>query len=307
MLSQTEQVRKSIELNLFFLRIMKEHLIFILASLTPRDAGLSQKIRVIKEQAASLLAETVAISNGVVNQYAIASGELVTPFTLKAENATTYYTGIPINTTITKAEMALKAGENFMVSPALQQRVCMLNQKAMMLTDAVIQSKAELYNLVSSCKIFVQVYPSLVKHVLEEAKMYAKMLRMLQMGQQFNTAREIAGHEEFWNHIMEEHALFIRGLLDPSEEKLIKTADIYAGEFKELVKKARNAIEQVALLPTVTKKSIEKTRQIRDFKAQGTQGILECKIKSIIIPLLSDHVLREANYYLRVLREFQER
>ena len=29
------------------------------------------------------------------------------------------------------------------------------------------------------------------------------------------------------------------------------------------------------------------------FKRQGTEGILACKIRSIIIPLLGDHVLRK--------------
>ena len=44
--------------------------------------------------------------------------------------------------------------------------------------------------------------------------------------------------------------------------------------------------------------------EISKFKAQGTQGLVECKIKSIIIPLLGDHTLREANHYLRLLKIF---
>ena len=31
------------------------------------------------------------------------------------------------------------------------------------------------------------------------------------------------------------------------------------------------------------------------------KGILECKIQGLILPLLADHVLREANHYLRLL------
>jgi hypothetical protein len=41
--------------------------------------------------------------------------------------------------------------------------------------------------------------------------------------------------------------------------------------------------------------------KIRDFKAAGARGILECEIRSIILPLLADHVLREANHYIRLL------
>ena len=49
------------------------------------------------------------------------------------------------------------------------------------------------------------------------------------------------------------------------------------------------------------KASIVATERLRDFKAAGTQGLLECGIRSIIIPLLADHILREANHYLCVL------
>lgn len=55
----------------------------------------------------------------------------------------------------------------------------------------------------------------------------------------------------------------------------------------------------------VTGESLKATQEIRDFKAQGTQGLLECQVKSIIIPLLGDHTLREANHYLRLLKTFE--
>ena len=38
---------------------------------------------------------------------------------------------------------------------------------------------------------------------------------------------------------MMEHALFIRGLLDPSEEELIETADEFAKDYRELLEQAR--------------------------------------------------------------------
>lgn len=44
------------------------------------------------------------------------------------------------------------------------------------------------------------------------------------------------------------------------------------------------------------------TIRFRDFKAAGTKGIEECKIRSLILPLLADHVLREANHYIRLLQ-----
>ena len=102
----------------------------------------------------------------------------------------------------------------------------------------------------------------------------------------------------FFARIMKEHGLFIRGLLDPTEEVLIETADKFAMEFKELLERARR---QDCRALGLTEETLEETLKIRDFKAAGTEGILNCEIASIILPLLGDHVLREANHYIRLL------
>lgn len=97
---------------------------------------------------------------------------------------------------------------------------------------------------------------------------------------------------------MMEHALFIRGLLDPCEAELIDSADESAKEFAELLLQCSSAQDR-----TLTASSLEKTVKLRDFKAAGTKGIQECKIRSVILPLLADHVLREANHYIRLLKD----
>ena len=53
----------------------------------------------------------------------------------------------------------------------------------------------------------------------------------------------------------------------------------------------------------LTRKTLETTEQYTDFKTAGTEGITGCNIRSVILPLLADHVLREANHYLRILKK----
>ena len=104
----------------------------------------------------------------------------------------------------------------------------------------------------------------------------------------------MAETESFWNQIMMEHAQFIRGLLDPCETELYSAADGFAKEYCRLLEESRNAQDR-------TQESLDQTLKFRDFKAAGTKGIEQCKIRSVILPLLADHVLREANHYLRLL------
>ena len=68
-------------------------------------------------------------------------------------------------------------------------------------------------------------------------------------------------------------------------------------EFEQLLNQCKTAHDQ-----TLTESSLKKTVKLRDFKAAGTKGIQQCKIRSVILPLLADHVLREANHYIRLLK-----
>lgn len=104
---------------------------------------------------------------------------------------------------------------------------------------------------------------------------------------------------------MMEHALFIRGLLDPSEEALIDISDEFADEFKDLIELAQTMT--AATVNSITDETLNQTIQLKNFKQAGTDGIARCKIRSIILPLLADHVLREANHYIRLLKTYKER
>lgn len=123
--------------------------------------------------------------------------------------------------------------------------------------------------------------------------------------EEVNAQREAYEQELFWNRIMAEHSKFIRGLLDPTEDELIKTANNFGNEFDQLTVEAKQAIDKTLPISKVTDDSLKATKKIREFNTQGTKGLLECKIKSIIIPLLGDHVLRESNHYLRLLKIFE--
>jgi hypothetical protein len=51
----------------------------------------------------------------------------------------------------------------------------------------------------------------------------------------------------------------------------------------------------------IASQSREAAKDIKAYKAAATEGLLRCNIESIIVPLLADHVLREANHFLRIL------
>ncbi len=305
MLSSIEFIKQSLGLHLFFARIMKEHSFFLEAAFTPRDTSFTQQADNFRMEFDKILGDVISLSNGVVNPGVLQSGEVITPFTIKAEQATIYLTGVQIPTQLTQAEAGLMGGGIITASPMLERRVFALNQRAINATAALIKFKTNILTNVLNCKMFTFNYPLLIIHITREAELYLLQLRRLQNREEINLEREAFQQEFFWNRQMAEHAKFIRGLLDPTENNLINQANNFGNEFDQLTAEAKAAIDTTVPLAKVTDESLKTTEEFRNFKAQGTQGILSCKIRSIIIPLLGDHVLREANHYIRLLKMFE--
>ncbi|MBQ8509024.1 MAG: DUF2935 domain-containing protein [Clostridia bacterium] len=287
---------KSVELHLFFGRIMKEHALFLRAGFTPANAPFSAKAEFYKQEFEKLLSQAITLGNCIVSREVLNSGEIVTEFTALAERQTEAFTGIRINREITERELRLGNNCPGRMNPALQSQVRALNQRALVLLNGLISFKELILQNVLSCKMFTLNYPLLIEHIIREAKLYRDYVGMLEADGDLN-GESMLDIECFWNRIMMEHALFIRGLLDPTEEELIQTADEFAGKYSELLEACRDAQNK-----TLDTASLTETIKFRDFKKAGTQGIEQCGIRSVILPLLADHVLREANHYIRLLK-----
>lgn len=304
MLSTIEYVRQSLGLHLFFTRIMKEHSFFLEIGFTPRDSSFTKTADDFRIAFDKILREAIVLSDGVIGPNFLNSDEVVTPYTLKAEEASVFYTGVPINTDLTKMEGNLSEGAPKDLDSMLVQRVSVLNHRVMDLLVELIRFKTRILSNVTSCKMFTVNYPLLIDHILREAKLYHLLIERLEGKETMDIEQEALEQEMFWNRIMAEHSLFIRGLLDPTENDLIIAANNFGNEFNELYEESKAAMDQTLPLTKVTDDSLKATMDISKFNAQGTQGILSCKVKSIIIPLLGDHVLRESNHYLRLLKMY---
>ncbi|MDO4314849.1 MAG: DUF2935 domain-containing protein [Oscillospiraceae bacterium] len=296
MIDMERYVVSSLELHLFFARIMKEHALFLKAGFTPANQDFSREAAFYQREFEMLLRRAVQLSGGVVGGQVLSSGEIVTEFTADAEKKTQCFTGIRIDREITRMEAMLRCGGAARVTPALCRQVKRLNRTALHLLQGLIGFKERILNGMLRCRVFTTNYPLLIEHIIREAKLYQTFLCSAEREGRLDiqTMRET---ETFWNQIMMEHALFIRGLLDPAEGALVETSNTFAREYAALLSRAKTANDAAML----HRESLNETLKFREFKTAGVKGIESCEIRSIILPLLADHVLREANHYIRLL------
>lgn len=153
-------------------------------------------------------------------------------------------------------------------------------------------------------------FPLLVDHVSREANYFRNRLEELNNGRLEPLPDAIIDENVFFLKIMADHAKFIGHLLDPSERKLVEQAREFSQDFDTLMFQAidlssmRPQSQTHPLLSQFVDENRVSVKSLRDFKKTARDLIEECRIKSIIHPLLADHVFREAERFLFILDMF---
>lgn len=171
--------------------------------------------------------------------------------------------------------------------------------------------KRKVLGLVLSCKIpGANNFPLLIDHVSREANYFRNRLTELNTGTLELIPDAIIYENVFFLRIMADHAKFIGHLLDPSERQLVEQSRNFSHDFDQLLAQARDLdsmkpqSQTEPLLDQFLNQNRVSVKSLRDFKKTARDLIESCRIKSIIHPLLADHVFREAERFLFLIDMF---
>lgn len=289
MLDKKAYIQLSLMHNLFWLRIMKEHMIFAESSMLPPQKRLAEKANCFIQKFDKLLFGTIKLANGYIPGSALESGQYYTRYTEIAEKIVHNDTKIIVNSDLTRMEYNLEAYcPDVSFSLEKEKEIDIWNQKILDETIELSKFKKELLDMQTNCQISTNMYTSIMIHIWVEAEKYIEILHLLQ-----NRDDNIHdNYKEFWIRNMSSHAKAMRGLYDPSETEYIEIANQFSHVFDSLLQNNTMGIMNDLL---------KDTEAIRNFKAETTYGIIECKIQAIMQPLLTDHFLRETNHFIYLM------
>ncbi|WP_246628081.1 DUF2935 domain-containing protein [Paenibacillus oenotherae] len=172
--------------------------------------------------------------------------------------------------------------------------------------------KRKVLGLILTCKLpGANNFPLLVDHVSREANYFRNRLAELNAGRMEPLPDAIIDENVFFLRIMADHAKFISHLLDPSERQLVEQANNFGQEFDQLLFQAKDLesmrpqSQTLPLLDQFLDQNRVSVQSLRDFKKTARDLIAACRIKSIIHPLLADHVFREAEHFLVIIDMFE--
>ncbi|MCY9661241.1 DUF2935 domain-containing protein [Paenibacillus chondroitinus] len=172
--------------------------------------------------------------------------------------------------------------------------------------------KRKVLGLIIQCKLpGGNNFPLLVDHTSREANYFRNRLEELNTGRLDPLPDAIIHENVFFLRIMADHAKFIGHLLDPSERQLVEQARNFSHDFDQLLFQAidLSGMKPQSQTDPLLDQFLDQNRvsvvSLRDFKKTARDLIEACKIKSIIHPLLADHVFREAERFLFIIDAFE--
>ncbi|MDP4147325.1 MAG: DUF2935 domain-containing protein, partial [Bacillota bacterium] len=111
---------------------------------------------------------------------------------------------------------------------------------------------------------------------------------------------------KFWLRIMKEHSYFLTEGFDRHDKHLIQQTERFFYYFQEQEKRAYQTPNNVTAVRKLNEDSIQLVLGLRNFKRNLLILIINCKVKGFNFPLLVDHIAREAEYFMRTLKKFNE-
>lgn len=192
------------------------------------------------------------------------------------------------------------------------QTIKRFNEEVHIAVSYIWMFKRKVLGLILTCQLpGANNFPLLVDHVSREANYFRNRLTELNTGRLEPLPDAIIDENVFFLRIMADHAKFISHLLDPSERKLVDQANNFSQEFDQLLFQARDldSMRPQSQTSPILDQFLDQNRvsvtSLRDFKKTARELIEACRIKSIIHPLLADHVFREAERFLFIIDMFE--
>lgn len=149
--------------------------------------------------------------------------------------------------------------------------------------------KLTVYNTLNTGKWIGWIYPAFAEHVLLELDYFLDKLT----GRQFSPADEIA----FWNKERSGEAGLTAHLLDPSEHARVKQAMELSMKIKCPPKSEADMLIGI---------SLKNYKELDAFNKQAKTAMANNAIKSIIHPVLLDHVTREGARAIEIFSRLQQ-
>ncbi|HEY8423259.1 MAG TPA: DUF2935 domain-containing protein [Clostridia bacterium] len=287
-MTREQYIKNTLELNLFYSRLFKEHCIILAAAQRNGDMRFLQSLDRYKVRLEMLLNAAIESGLSLIDARYIERDCFVTPYTYSLEISSQNACGVSINHRITNLEIErlskpqpIPAGR----LPVVYERALRINADGQEISQGLAELVENILNEILRGRIYSCVYPSVYESIGLEIKRYQKALEALKQD------KNIDFFDSDAVKIMQTNAQFIRGGLDPKESQDFEKANNFAQEFSKCGSDKESFLKVNAEFSQFTQDLIER--------------LMAKKLISAILPIALDNILRQANRNMVILQSRQ--
>lgn len=250
-------------------------------------------------QATDIINKTILLMNNELATDVIESDVYITQYTKELSLLTEKLFDINLFINVDKDLELLKSRGNVVYNNGLMSKINELNNESLILINNFKQFCSDIKTKLDNLELFSYLYPDFYNYMYDEISVYGRDIERI-ISKKDYTNFYLNEFTYYFNDLLRESALYIRGFLDTKYQDVFDMASYYINSFANLTNKYLKNKENL---------SVETVKLVTNYKLfiiEIIEKVLKSKISFIIPPITLDNFLTNINVYLFLISNIKE-
>lgn len=249
-------------------------------------------------RATDIINKAILYMNKELANAVITNDVYITPYTKELDLLTQKLFDISLVIAVDKDLQILKTRGEVVYNSEMMEKIDSLNKEAKSLIDDFKAFCSEIKTKLDSQELFSYSYPDFFNYMYEEIAVYGRDIDRI-MSKKDYTEFYLNEFAYYFNELLRESALYIRGFLDTIDQDVFDMASFYVNAFANLTEKYLKSNKGDINLSLETEKLVIRYKQ---FITDIIEKLLKSKLYFITPPITLDNFLTNVNVYLFILK-----
>ena len=291
MLDNKEYAYESLANHIYFANSIRSFCTTIGLTFFKNNQTYIDKAISLGYQATDIINQTILLMDKELANDVLESDVYITPYTKKLDLLTQKLFDISLLIQIDKDIELLKNREVIMYNDDVITKISELNNESLKLINDFKDFCSDIKTKIDNNELFSYSYPDFFNYMYDEISVYGRDIERINSKKDY-TKFYLNEYMYYFNELLRESALYIRGLLDTKYQDTFDMASYFVNAFSNLSEKYLKNKDDL---------SIETERLVTDYKTFVTDIIdklLLSKLSFITPPITLDNYLTNINVYL---------
>lgn len=221
----------------------------------------------------------------------------ITEYTKQIDLLTERLFDINLQIGVDKDIELLTSRGNVLYNEETMKKIDELNNESLILINEFKGFCQEIKKQLDEQELFSYLYPDFFNYMYDEISVYGRDIERI-LSKKDYTNFYLSEYTYYFNNLLKESALYIRGFLDTIHQDIFDMASFYINAFNNLIEKYLKGENDISLNIETEKMVL----QYKSFVSKIIQDLLTSKVYYITPPVVLDNFLTNINVYLYIIK-----